>query len=150
MNDARYSVFYDDFAVQAKAYLKGLSELVKRRFGRELTEISEMYFDKEKGFGFGVAVAPELFVTLILTDGEVRGFDGIGLLMTCSPRLDGVLSEYVPGTISTFGDDFRLAEIKKAFGMLGMDMSTTAERIQQNWLDIEVQAVTRKDVLHES
>ena len=135
MNDARYSVFYKAFAAHANVQLAAVAELIKNRFGRELTEIRELDFDTEKGFGFGVEGEPELFVELILTDGEERGFDGVGLRLTCSPGLNGFIFDYVPEPGPSLEQlNFKLSELSAST----QNKSSIAETIQQKWIDIEV------------
>lgn len=142
MNDATYAPLYAAFAEPAKNHLVALSDLIRKRFGRELTDVKEIDHDSEKGFCFGAEDSPDLFVELILTDGDERGFEGVGLLLTCTPLGDGVV--WSPFNYSESVGTQTAEGVVERLQLLDGLTSSLAETIQQKWIDFEVEAATSK------
>ncbi|WP_371436344.1 hypothetical protein [Polaromonas sp.] len=138
MDNATYDPLFAAFAVPARERLTELAGLLTARFGHEFTPVEEVDHDIERGMCFARKEDPTLFVELMLTDGDERGFEGAGLLMTCSTRLSGLV--WVPFNFSEKVGTNDPVEIKRRLDVLGTEMSVIAEHIQVEWLEIETEA----------
>ena len=134
MNNTQYQPFFDTFSPLAMQNLEQLAAVLAQRFDWKLTPIELVDHDAERGFGFAVVDDPSLYVELLLTDGDDRGFEGLGLLLSCSDRPAGTV--WAPGNYTE--DVGTLDHEELAQRLNDFDVSSICEAIQQEWVDVQV------------
>lgn len=142
MNNTQYQPFFDKFTPLAKQNLEQLAALMARRFDWKLTPIEPVDHDVERGFGFAVEGEPMLFVELLLKDGDEHGYEGVGLMLSCSDRPAG--SVWAPGNNTEDVGTLESEELERR--LADFDCSTIAESIQQEWLDVQVERQSRPEL----
>lgn len=141
MNPEQYKPFFDAFEPAAKNKLTELAGILSRQYGRVVTDVELIDHDVDQGFGFMVNNNRQLFVELMLTDGDEYGFEGVGLILTCSVMGTGQVwapDNYTPlvGTTDHQVICDRLA---------AMDVKQVACSIQDEWISVEVAQEAQAD-----
>lgn len=84
MNNEQYSIFEQPFRAAVTPLLEQLqARLIEMGFG-PFTKVDVIDLDECRGLGFELIADSTKYVELMLTDGDVHGFEGVGLKLDCS------------------------------------------------------------------
>jgi len=137
MRNEEYEVFERPFREAARPILEALrASLISKGLG-PLSQIEILDFDIDRGLGFGSEDPDKAghFVHLVLADGEDRGYDGVGLLMTCSTYLSGQI--WAPGNYSHQVGTTSEAELLARLGRLADGLSDYAITVEREWKAVD-------------
>lgn len=84
MDNAAYTPFEEAFREAATPLLEQLKEALGQRGFGPFSKIEIIDRDIERGLGFQGISNSDHFVDLMLTDGDVHGFEGVSLMLACS------------------------------------------------------------------
>lgn len=146
MDNATYSLFEAPFRDAARPLLEQLRDALVARGLGPFAEVLEIDRDNERGLGFNSLEDPDQFVDLMLTDHELQGAEGVGLVLTCSIYGSGQV--WAPGN---FTDGFSMASVEEVLDRLRNNFGPgeIADRIAQEWARMATTQAPR-DRMHAS
>lgn len=137
MNDLQYREYESVFEPLAREKLLQLAQALAGDVPGGFGPVETVDMDNERGLGLTQtdATGDPLWINLMLTDGDEYGFEGVGLVLTCSVYASGQVwapANYTPavGTLDKVELARRVAE---------MPVADVAERIRQEWSRLSLQ-----------
>lgn len=89
MNNRQYKVFEAPFLAVARPLMEQLRSALQERGFEALSEIVTVDHDVSRGIGFVDTTDDDLYVELMLEDGDAHGYDGVAPVLNCSVFLSG-------------------------------------------------------------
>jgi hypothetical protein len=143
MKDKEYMRYKIRFLPPATAKLKAIKQILYDVYRVKTTRLDIVDHDDERGIGFGLkssgdetesANAFEAQVELLLKDGDVHGYAGCGVMMTCSSYGSGIV--YAPYNYTEQVGTTDPREIVRR--ILDLDVVAASASIMQEWLRLGV------------
>lgn len=143
MKDKEYMRYEIRFLPPATAKLKAIKQILYDVYRVKTTRLDIVDHDDERGIGFGLkssgdetesANAFEAQVELLLKDGDVHGYAGCGVMMTCSSYGSGIV--YAPYNYTEQVGTTDPREIARR--ILDLDVVAASASIMQEWLRLGV------------
>lgn len=143
MKDKEYMRYKIRFLPPATAKLKAIKQILYDVYRVKTTRLDIVDHDDERGIGFGLkssgdetesANAFEAQVELLLKDGDVHGYAGCGVMMTCSSYGSGIV--YAPYNYTEQVGTTDPREIARR--ILDLDVVAASASIMQEWLRLGV------------
>lgn len=137
MRNEEYEDFERPFREAARPILEALREaLISKGLG-PLSEIEVLDFDIDRGLGFASEDPDKTghFVHLVLADGEDRGYEGVGLLMTCSIFPNGQI--WAPGNYSMQVGAITVDDLIARLGRLANGVQDYAIAVEREWKAVD-------------
>jgi hypothetical protein len=133
MRNEEYEDFERPFREAARPILEAL---ISKGLG-PLSEIEVLDFDIDRGLGFASEDPDKtgLFVHLVLADGEDRGYEGVGLLMTCSIFPNGQI--WAPGNYSMQVGAITVDDLIARLGRLANGVQDYAIAVEREWKAVD-------------
>lgn len=136
MNNQQYIRFELAFLPPATAKLRAIKQILHDVFRVETTPVDTVDHDDERGLGMGLVSqcegAHEAFIEMMLTDGGERGYDGCGVLLSCSPRSSGLV--YAPYSWTEAVGTTDPQEIVRR--VQDLDVVSVSDAIVREWTDL--------------
>lgn len=133
MSPTQYIALVTALSAQAREKLAELAAVLQSVHGRQVGLVDYLEQDDEAGWTMSVRGNGQLYVELLVASGPSRGFEGAGLVLSCSWQPSGTL--WTPGNFSgSVGapDAQALAE-----RLAQMDVAGVAAAIESEWLSVE-------------
>lgn len=131
MNDAQYTRFEEPFREVARPLMEKLREVLAEMGKGPFTDVAVVDLDVDRGLGFESEDDPDIFVQLMLVDGDEHGYDGVGLNMTCSIMAGGQV--WCPGNYTSSVGSRTVEELVER--LASFDPGEVALAISSHWAD---------------
>lgn len=136
MNNKQYIRFELPFLPPATAKLQAIKQILHDVYRIETTPVDTVDHDGERGLGMGLVSqgegAHEAFIEMMLADGDDRGYDGCGVLLSCSPRGSGLV--YAPYSWTDQVGTTDPQEIARR--VQDLDVVSVSNAIVREWTDL--------------